>query len=176
MGAFSTIYHSDLYRYGSNGCRGYTRFLLRFFRKAQTCNIKFLKLWYRVIYHIVAARHGIEISPSCNIGKGLYLGHVSNITINPRAIIGENCNIHKGVTIGQENRGQRKGVPTIGNYVWIGVNATIVGNVVIGNDVLIAPNSFINVDIPSHSIAIGNPAIIKHNDKATEHYINNDVK
>ena len=38
----------------------------------------------------------------------------------------ENCNIHKGVTIGQENRGKRKGTPVIGDEVWIGINATIV--------------------------------------------------
>lgn len=176
MGRFDTIYQADLHRYGTTGCRGYTKYLLRFLRKAQTCDIKILQLWYRAIYHMIATRHGVEISPSCQIGKGLYLGHVSNITINPRTVIGENCNIHKGVTIGQENRGKRKGTPITGNYVWIGVNATIVGNVVIGDDVLIAPNSFINVDIPSHSIAVGNPAIIKQRENATEQYINNDVR
>lgn len=176
MGAFKTIYHSDLYRYRAHGCPIYTKCLLRFFRRAQTCNIPILKLWYRAIYHIIATRRGIEISSHCRIGKGLFLGHVSNITINERAIIGENCNIHKGVTIGQENRGKRKGMPIIGNYVWIGVNATVVGNIIIGDDVLIAPNSFVNVDIPSHSIAIGNPAVIKHRDKATEHYIDNAVE
>lgn len=51
----------------------------------------------------------------------------------------ENCNIHKGVTIGQENRGKRKGTPVIGDEVWIGINATIVGKISIGSDVLIAP-------------------------------------
>lgn len=80
--------------------------------------------------------------------------------------------ISKGVTIGQENRGKRKGTPCIGNNVWIGVNATIVGNVVIGNDVLIAPNTYINCDIPDHSIVFGNPCIVKHADDATKDYIN----
>ena len=74
--------------------------------------------------------------------------------------IGEWCNIHKGVTIGQQNRGDLKGVPKIGNKVWIGVNATIVGKIEIGDDVLIAPNSFVNCDVPSHSIVIGNPCQI----------------
>ena len=71
-----------------------------------------------------------------------------------------NCNIHKSVTIKQENRGKRKGVPTIGNEVWIGVNATIVGKVTIGDDVLIAPTAFVNCDIPSRSVTFGNPCII----------------
>ena len=47
-------------------------------------------------------------------------------------------------------------MPTIGNDVWIGVNATIVGKVSIGDDVLIAPNAFVNCDIPSHSVVFGN--------------------
>ena len=64
-------------------------------------------------------------------------------------------------------------MPTIGNQVWIGINAAIVGNVMIGNDVLIAPNSFVNVDVPSHSVVFGNPCVIKHRDWATEGYVNN---
>ena len=64
-------------------------------------------------------------------GGGLYIGHPYNITINSEVVIGENVNIHKGVTIGQENRGKRKGCPVIGNKVWIGVNATIVGAVMV---------------------------------------------
>lgn len=96
-------------------------------------------------------------------------------TINQNATIGRNLNIHKGVVIGQANRGSRKGSPTIGDRVWIGINSAIVGNVTIGDDVLIAPNSFVNVDIPSHSVVFGNPCIIKHKDWATEGYVNNIV-
>ena len=80
------------------------------------------------------------------------------------------------MTIGQENRGVRKGSPVIGDCVWIGINAAIVGNVKIGNDVLIAPNSYVNCDVPDHSVVFGNPCIIKHRDNATEDYINNKVK
>lgn len=77
------------------------------------------------------------------------------------------------MTIGQENRGFRKGCPTIGNRVWIGINSTIVGNITIGDDVLIAPNSFVNFDVPPHSIVLGNPGSIIHKENATEGYINN---
>ena len=109
------------------------------------------------------------------MGKGLYIGHPYNITINSEAKLGSNINIHKGDTIGQENRGGRKGVPQIGNMVWIGINSTIVGNIIVGDDVLIAPNSYVNCDIPSHSVVIGNPCKIIHRDNATESYINNKV-
>lgn len=81
----------------------------------------------RIIYRAIKFLWHIEIPYSTRIGKGLYVGHPFCITINPNATIGDNCNIHKGVTIGQENRGKRKGTPTIGNCVWIGINSTIVG-------------------------------------------------
>ena len=84
-------------------------------------------------------------------------GHQYGIAVNTDIVIGRNCNIHKSVTIGQENRGKRKGVPTIGDEVWIGANATIVGKVSIGDDVLIVPSAFVNCDIPSHSVVFFNP-------------------
>ena len=104
------------------------------------------------------------------------MGHAYNITINPDVTIGENCNLHKGIVLGQTNRGSRKGVPTIGSRVWIGINAAVVGRVTIGDDVLIAPNSFVNVDVPSHSVVYGNPCIVKPRECATEGYINNECK
>ena len=113
----------------------------------------------------------MEISPNTKIGKGLYIGHPYGITVNENAVIGENVNIHKGVTIGQENRGKRKGTPVIGDHVWIGVNASVVGNIRIGDDVLIAPNAFVNCDIPDHSLVFGNPCVVKFRSIATEGYI-----
>ena len=115
----------------------------------------------------------MEISWRAKIGQGFYIGHAYNITINPKTTIGDWCNIHKGVTIGQTNRGKLKGVPKIGNQVWIGVNSTIVGSITIGDDVLIAPNTYVNCDVPPHSIVLGNPCTIHHRDNATEGYINN---
>lgn len=150
----------------------YIRILLYFFRKVQTTNTPTLKFLYRLFYRVIASSRGLEISSSTKIGGGLYLGHVYNITINVNAIIGRNCNLHKGIVIGQQNRGKLKGTPTIGNNVWIGINAAIVGKITIGDDVLIAPNAFVNCDIPSHSVVFGNPCIIKHRDYATEGYIN----
>lgn len=125
--------------------------------------------------HHMAVKFGLEISPAAIIGGGLYLGHAYNINVNPAARIGTNCNLHKGVTIGAENRGKRKGCPTIGNSVWVGVNATIVGNIAIGDDVLIAPGAYVNCDVPSHSVVLGNPCKIFHRNNATEGYINNRV-
>lgn len=96
--------------------------------------------------------------------------------MNPGVTIASNCNLHKGVTIGAEYRGKRKGCPVIGNSVWIGVNATVVGNVTIGNDVLIAPGAYVNCDVSNHSIVLGNPCRVIPRDNATEGYINNRAK
>ena len=90
------------------------------------------------------------------------------------AKIGDNCNVAAGVTIGQENRGKRKGASTIGDRVWIGTNAVVVGKVTFGDNVLIAPNSYVNFDVPSNSIVIGNPGkIIENRPDATEGYCHN---
>ena len=131
-----------------------------------------MKKLYRKLTVHYRTTHGIEIPDELNVGGGFYIGHPYGITINPEVVLGENINIHKGVTIGQENRGSRKGAPVIGNCVWIGVNASIVGAISIGDDVLIAPNSYVNCDVPDHSIVFGNPCIIKHKENATEGYIN----
>ncbi len=142
-----------------------------YFRKAQESSGVLHRI-YRFLYNKYAKKNGIEIPVQTKIGYGLYIGHPYCITINPKAVIGNNCNIHRGVLIGQENRGDRKGCPNIGNNVWIGINSSIVGNISIGDDVLIAPNSFVNCDVPSHSIVFGNPCKIKHRENATDGYIN----
>lgn len=167
------VYHADCQR---NNGGGYVLRFLKVLRTAQCTNSRLINILCKIILRRYRLKYGLEISSATSIGKGLYLGHAYNITINPNAVIGDWCNIHKGVVIGQENRGKRKGVPHIGNKVWIGINAAIEGNITIGDDVLIAPNSYVNCNIPSHSIVFGNPCIIKHRDNATEGYINNVIE
>lgn len=170
MKKWKEYYKSDLARYNDKPDR-ITRLLLKYFRKCQFSRGVSLAI-NRLHFKHLKSKTNIDLYGKTKIGKGLYIGHPNSITINAGAVIGENCNIHKGVLIGQENRGPRKGTPTIGNCVWIGVNAVVVGKILIGDDVLIAPNSFVNCDIPSHSVVFGNPCIIKQKDDATKGYIN----
>lgn len=168
-------FEMDFYR--MTYCRySFKEFFKKFFKRHDIRFIYYYRnqnknIIYKVLFKIMSNKYGLEIF-SEDIGEGLYIGHPYWITINPKVKIGKNCNIHKGVTIGQENRGKRKGVPIIGDRVWIGVNATIVGRVSIGNDVLVAPNTYINIDVPSHSIVIGNPCKIILKENATNEYIN----
>jgi serine O-acetyltransferase len=119
---------------------------------------------------------GYEIPYNVEIGKGLRLMHLGGIIINPLARIGQNVTILRGVTIGSNRRGRRAGAPTIGNDVWIGANAALIGNIIIGDNVMIAPNSYINIDIPSNSIVFGNPCVVKFSEIATEGYIENKAE
>ncbi|MDO4763144.1 MAG: serine acetyltransferase [Flavobacteriaceae bacterium] len=131
-------------------------------------------IWRLILRHY-QIKYGFQIYPETAIGEGFYLGHWGAVVINPKAKIGKNCNIAQGVTIGQANRGKNVGIPEIGDEVWIGANAVIVGNVNIGNNVLIAPNAYVNTDVPPNSLVMGNPAQIIPNEKATEGYINNKI-
>lgn len=174
MSNFRELYNADIARYGGNP-ELYIKIFLFLYRKAATASFSYTKIFYKALFRFLANRRDLEITANQQIGGGLYLGHAYNITINSKAKIGRNCNIHKGVVIGQANRGLHKGYPIIGDRVWIGINAVIVGKVNIGDDVMIAPNSFVNIDIPSHSVVFGNPCVIKHRDWATEEYVNNIV-
>lgn len=175
MSKFKELYNADIARYGGNP-EVYIRLFHYLHRKASVVSFAPMRLLFKALFRIWSNRRGLEITANSQIGGGLYIGHAYNITINANAKIGNNCNIHKGIVIGQVNRGIRKGCPTIGDRFWIGINSAIVGKVTVGDDVMIAPNSFVNVDIPSHSVVFGNPCIIKHRDWATEGYVNNIIK
>ena len=176
-------FSKDLYRYYGEKGESFVQRLLRpvelkyiaLFRKAGNCNFKPLKMYYTLKLKLMSYKTHIQIPARTEIGEGFYIGHSGRIIINPEAKLGKNVNIATGVTIGYENRGKRKGAPTISDNCWIGTNAVIVGNVVIGEDVLIAPLAFVNFDVPPHSIVIGNPAKIISKDNATEDYVQNKV-
>ena len=171
---------ADLYRYG--GLKGMTGFIkgLRkpgfryvfILRKLANCT-KYSPLWivFAFLKRRYTHKYGFQIPTKTKIGKGLYIGHFGTIIINEEVIIGNNCNLSPNVTIGETNRGVLKGSPTIGNEVWVGTGAVIIGKITIGNNVLIAPNSYVNSDVPSDSIAIGNPAKIISKNDATVGYI-----
>lgn len=90
-------------------------------RKASAESNPFLLFLYKSILSITLFPYSCEMYSSMKIGPGLCITHPFGNTLNPDAIIGANCSIHKEVTVGIENRGKRKGCPVIGNEVWIGI-------------------------------------------------------
>lgn len=143
-------------------------------RMSTSAHTSIVRKVFRIVRHAMAVNRCAEISFQ-NIGAGFHLSHGNAIVLTAKATIGENCSLRNGITIGIEMRGKRKGAPTIGNKVWIGPNATIVGKIKVGNDVLIGANSYVNFDVPDHSIVIGNPGKIISKENATEDYIVNIV-
>ncbi|WP_337592983.1 serine acetyltransferase [Ruminococcus sp.] len=144
---------------------------IKCYRKCQ-CNPH--GLWnkiYRWRLNCLEKKTGFSFENNMSIGNGLIIGHKGTIVINSQAKFGSLLFITHGVTIGRDIRGKRAGAPSFGDRVCIRTNSTVVGNIKIGNDVLIAPNTFVNFDVPDHSIVIGNPASIHHRDNATEGHI-----
>ena len=173
----------DLYRYYGDEGESFAKRLLRpvelkyiaLFRKANQCRFAPLRMYYTVKLKLMSYKTHIQIPARTQIGEGFYIGHSGRVIIHPNARLGKNVNVATGVTIGCENRGERKGAPTIGSSCWIGTNSVVVGNIKIGEDVMIAPLTFVNFDVPDHSVVIGNPAKIIHRENATEDYICNKV-
>ena len=129
-----------------------------------------VRIWFKNLQ----VRFGYQIPHTVKIGRGLFLGHFGNIVVNQSVVIGENCNVAQGVTIGNLSRGSRVGCPVIGDRVWVGANAVVVGRITVGNDVLIAPLSLVNFDVPDNSVVAGNPAQIIST-KGSQGYIKNII-
>lgn len=121
-------------------------------------------------------KFNIFISHYVSIERGLYLGHVMNIVVSDYAQIGKNCNISHGVTIGQVNRGARKGTPIIGDNVYIGPGAKIIGRIKIGNNVAIGANTVVTKDVPDNAVVVGIPSRVISMEGSTGYVMNTDYE
>ena len=130
----------------------------------------FFFLWLRRIKY----RYGFDISYRTTIGKGLYIGHFGGIVIHGDTEMGDNCTISQGITIGILNRGKNAGIPKIGNQVFIGPSAVILGAISIGNDVLIGANAVVTFDVPDHSV-VAAPVAEIISSKGSAGYVGNPV-
>lgn len=101
---------------------------------------------------------GIYIPRGAKIGEGLRIYHHGCIIINPDTVMGKNCVIRQGVTIGTKN--EDHDVPIIGNNVEFGAGCKVLGKIKIGNNVIIGANAVVLCDVPDNSIAVGIPAKI----------------
>ena len=107
---------------------------------------------------------GIEIHPGATIGRGLFIDHGSGVVIGETTIIGENCTIYQGVTLGGTGKQTGKRHPTLGDGVMVGAGAKVLGPVVIGSNTKIAAGAVVLSNIPENSTAVGIPArVVKQN-------------
>ncbi|MEG2004282.1 MAG: serine O-acetyltransferase EpsC, partial [Clostridia bacterium] len=120
----------------------------------------------RAISQFARSATGIEIHPAAKIGKCLFIDHGSCVVIGETAIIGDNCTIYQGVTLGGTGKNIGKRHPTIGNNVMIGAGAKVLGPIIIGDNSKIAAGAVVLKDVPSDSTAVGIPArIVTRSDK-----------
>lgn len=103
---------------------------------------------------------GIEIHPAATIGKRLFIDHGSSVVIGETAVIGDDCTIYQGVTLGGTGKHVGKRHPTIGSNVMIGAGAKVLGPVNVGDNAKIAAGAVVLKDIPANSTAVGIPAHI----------------
>ncbi|MEL1240167.1 serine O-acetyltransferase [Flavobacterium flavipallidum] len=113
---------------------------------------------------------GICIPASAKIGHSFYIGHFGGIIINANVVIGNNCNISQGVTIGVSGLNENRGVPTIGNNVYLGANCVVAGNISVGSNVVVSACSLVTRDVEPNSVVSGVPAV-KISSKGSKGYI-----
>lgn len=128
----------------------------------------------RIIHFRKSINYGISISPLTSIGRGLYIGHFGGIVVNERAVIGENCNLSQGVTIGKSNRGSRAGYPTIEDKVYLAPGCVVVGGIRIGDGAAVGANAVVIYDVEAGSVVAGSPAR-KVSDSGSSGYVKNCV-
>jgi Serine acetyltransferase len=141
-------------------------FLVLFFRASrvlyQTDNwiLKLIGVPFRKLYRIVCKWiMGVEIPEQTKIGEGLKIWHGQGIVINHNSVIGSNVLIRHTTTIGNKYKGS--GCPVIGDNVDIGAHVIILGDIKIGNNVIIGAGSVVTKSIPDNRLAYGNPLIVK---------------
>lgn len=113
-------------------------------------------LWQKAIEILT----GISIPASVSVGHSFYIGHFGGIILNAKTVIGNNCNISQGVTIGVSGTGEKRGVPIIGNNVYIGANAVVAGKITVADNVVIGACSLVTKDVDINSVVLGVPAAV----------------
>lgn len=114
-----------------------------------------LKFISKLIMKIVRRRTGIEIHPAAKIGKRLIIDHGMGVVIGETTIIGDDCLIYQGVTLGATGKEKGKRHPTIGDNVMMGAGSKILGNINIGDNVKVGANCVVLDDVESNSTIVG---------------------
>lgn len=121
-------------------------------------HFKFIARWISAVSRFLT---GIEIHPAATIGKNLFIDHGHGVVIGETAVIGDNCTIYQGVTLGGTGKERNKRHPTLGDNVTVGAGAKILGNITVGSNVKIGANSVVLTDVPDNCTVVGVGRIIR---------------
>ena len=130
------------------------------YRTAHKWYVKGHYFWARWLSQKAVRKTGIEIHPGAQIGKGLFIDHGSGVIIGETAIIGDNCTLYQGVTLGGTGKDTGKRHPTLGNNIVIGSGAKVLGPFSVGDNSKIAANAVVLSEVPENSTCVGVPARI----------------
>ncbi len=129
--------------------------------------MKFLARW---ISQCVRFWTGIEIHPGATIGKGLFIDHGMGVIIGETAVIGDDCTIYQGVTLGGTGKEKGKRHPTLGDNVTVGSGAKVLGPFTIGDNSKIAAGAVVLSEVPPDSTCVGIPArVVKREGVRIDH-------
>lgn len=106
-----------------------------------------LVLLYHLAHLPVRTLFGIELSTLADIGPGLYIGHAGGIVVCGR--LGAGCSLAQGVTIGARGAGRSNGYPVLGDRVYLGAGAMVLGRVTLGDGVVVGANTVVVRDVPA---------------------------
>ena len=179
-------WRADLYRYGSGVSRSSFRKAMRFIPGFQFCYylrkcayLSKAPVYTRPLFYLanhklnrLKFKYGFDIEYSTNIGPGLHLSHWGGVVINPRVVIGENCNLSQQITIGVDSKAGDAAVPVIGSRVYIAPGSKIFGAVTIGDDSAVGANAVVNKDVPCSVTVGGVPAKVISQD-SSDGYVRN---
>jgi serine O-acetyltransferase len=121
----------------------------------------FRKIWAvlnRVAIKWIEVVGGISIGESAQIGRRLIIEHFGGIIVHGRTVIGDDCLIRQGVTIGNRSEEDAEGAPVLGNGVVVGAGAKILGRITIGDGAVIGANAVVVKDVPAGGVVVGIPA------------------
>lgn len=108
------------------------------------------------LWKLFEAFFGMRVNPHASIGPGLRIAHSDCVHIGPHAVIGKNCDIAHNVTIGAAGFG-KTGDPMLGDNVFVGTGATLIGKIRIGDHARIAANTLVTRDVPDGATVMGVP-------------------
>jgi serine O-acetyltransferase len=129
-------------------------------RLAHTLHTHRLRLIARFISNLGRTVIGIEIHPGAQIGEGLFIDHGMGVVIGETAVIGDDCHLYQGVTLGGTSTKRAKRHPTLGNRVVVGAGSKIIGAVTIGDGAKIGAGSVVVTNVPANATVVGVPGHI----------------
>lgn len=143
---------------------------VRAYRRANWFYRRDMKFIARMISQHARRRTGIEIHPGATIGKNLFIDHGMGVVIGETTVIGDNCTLYQGVTLGGTGKDHGKRHPTIGNNVLISCGAKVLGPFRVGDNARIASNAVVLSEVPEDATAVGIPAQIVRIAGRVTHY------